>query len=436
MDPELDIGLSVEIALPLVVACLIISAFFSASETAITGASRPRMHRLAQQGSVRARQLQSLFAVQESVISALLLGNNLVNILAASLTTAVLTDLFGQAGVFYATIVVTLMVVVFAEVLPKTFALRNPDRIALVLAPAIRLAVVVLRPMSGALAAVVRTIMHVVRPRGAIADDTAAASDETLRGAIEMHAASVLEAPEEKHMLRSILDLGDRTVASVMTHRADITLIDKDLPVPEILDQVLASPHTRIPLYRDQPDNIVGVLHAKALLRAVHAQIGHLEDLKIAEIATPPWFIPESTLLSHQLAAFRKRREHFALVVDEYGVLKGVVTLEDILEEIVGDITDEHDVTVSGVARQPDGAFICDGHVPVRDLNRQLGWQLPEDVATTIAGLVIYEARRIPEVGQTFRYHGYRFEILERHENRITSLRVTPPTPSQAESAT
>ena len=435
METELNIGLSMELAAPLVVLCLAVSAFFAASETAVIGASRPRMHRLAQQGNTRATLLQKLFVDQESVISALLLGNNLVNILAASLTTAVLTDLFGQAGVFYATVAVTIMVVLFAEVLPKTYALLNADRVALVLAPAIHYAVVVLRPISGTLATIVRAIMKTLGSKAAAAHESAVASDETLRGAIEMHAASVHEAPEEKHMLRSILDLGDRTVASVMTHRADISLIDLDLAVPEILDQVLASPYTRIPLFRTQPDNIVGVLHAKAMLRSVHAHIGRLEELKIAEIATPPWFIPESTLLSNQLAAFRKRREHFALVVDEYGVLKGVVTLEDIIEEIVGDISDEHDLTVSGAIRQSDGAFICDGHVPVRDLNRQLGWQLPENVATTIAGLVIYEARRIPEIGQKFRYHGYRFEILARQDNRITSLRVMPPRPPPAQTA-
>jgi len=432
MEPELHIGLTPELAAPLVLLCLAVSAFFAASETAVIGASRPRMHRLAQQGNARARQLQTLFDDQESVISALLLGNNMVNILAASLSTAVLTDLFGQAGVFYATIAVTFMVVLFAEVLPKTYALLNADRIALVLAPAIRLSVLVLRPISGMLASIVKVMMRVMRLPVDRPSDTAAAADETLRGAIEMHGASVADAPEEKHMLRSILDLGDRTVVSVMTHRADMNLIDIDLPVPEILDQVLASPHTRIPLYRAQPDNIVGVLHAKALLRAVHADPGNPQNLKIGEIANPPWFIPEATLLSDQLAAFRHRKEHFALVVDEYGVLKGVVTLEDIIEEIVGDITDEHDEAVSGVVRQPDGSFVCDGHVPVRDLNRQLGWNLPEDGATTIAGLVIYESRRVPEVGQNFRYHGYRFEILARQDNRITSVRVMPPPPAPA----
>lgn len=232
-------------------------------------------------------------------------------------------------------------------------------------------------------------------------------------------------------MLRSILDLGDLTVEEVMTHRGNITLIDAEQPAAAILEQVLSSPYTRIPIYRGQPDNIVGVIHAKALLRAIHANKENIDAVDVAAIATPPWFVPEATTLADQLQAFRHRREHFALVVDEYGALEGVVTLEDILEEIVGDITDEHDMPAIGVAPQADGSFVAEGKVSVRDLNREMGWRLPEDVATTVAGLVLHEARRIPEIGQTYTFYGYRFEILARERNRITSLRIIPPTPEE-----
>jgi Mg2+/Co2+ transporter CorB len=213
-----------------------------------------------------------------------------------------------------------------------------------------------------------------------------------------------------------------------MTHRRQMVTIDADLPPGEIVDAALASPFTRLPLWRDEPDNIIGVLHAKSLLREVRAARGKLENFSIEEIASPPWFVPDGTSLLDQLQAFRTRREHFALVVDEYGSLLGLVTLEDILEEIVGDITDELDTHVAGVFPQPDGSYIVDGTVTVRDLNREFDWELPDETDySTIAGLVIYESRHIPEVGQTFTFFGFRFEILKRQRHQIATIRVTPP---------
>jgi Mg2+/Co2+ transporter CorB len=227
-------------------------------------------------------------------------------------------------------------------------------------------------------------------------------------------------------MLHSILDLDDVPVSDIMVHRRNMTMLDADLPVEEIVTEALNSPHTRIPIFRGEPDNIVGVLHAKDLLRALHGNQWKLAGLDIVGLASKPWFIPDSTNLLSQLEAFRARHEHFAIVVDEYGALMGIVTLEDILEEIVGDISDEHDVKVSGVAPQADGSFVVDGTVTIRDLNRELDWQLPDEHASTIAGLVLYESRRIPMVGQVFVFFGFRFEILERHRNQITKLKITP----------
>jgi Mg2+/Co2+ transporter CorB len=236
-------------------------------------------------------------------------------------------------------------------------------------------------------------------------------------------------------MLRSVLDLGDLTVASVMTHRGRVTLVDAAQPVSKIVEQVLETPFTRVPLCRGEADNIVGVVHAKALFRAVLAHPGAIDSIRIDDVMGPPWFIPETTRLNDQLQAFRDRREHFALVVDEYGALRGIVTLEDIIEEIVGEIDDEHDIAVAGVEAQGDGSYICVGTVPIRDLNREFGWRLPEDVATTVAGLVLHEARRIPEVGQTYAFHGFRFDILDRERNQVTRLRVIPPPPVTPENA-
>lgn len=409
-----------------VLLCLALSAFFSGAETAMTAVSRPRMHRLEQQGNQRAAIVNRLHRQKERMIGALLLGNNMVNITASALSTAVLISLFGDAGIVYATIAVTILVLIFSEVLPKTYAILHPDRTALAIAPLVTAVMWLFAPLAVTVQTIVTTIMRGLGVASA-RELEAKATEETLRGAIELHGGSQVEIPEERYMLRSILDLGDLTVEAVMTHRGNLTLIDADLPPSAIVEQVLASPFTRLPVYRGQPDNIIGVLHAKALLRAVHAHTGRPDELDIAATASMPWFIPESTTLLDQLQAFRERREHFALVVDEYGVLMGIVTLEDILEEIVGDITDEHDVPVAGVANQGDGSYVCEGGVPVRDLNRQFGWRLPEDIATTIAGLVLNEARRIPEIGQTYVFHGFRFEILARERHRVTALRITPP---------
>ena len=431
MDATIDFHLPPEIAAPLVILCLGLSAYMSAAETAITGASAPRMHRLEQQGNKRAAQVNKLLDRKDEAVSAVLIGNSVMNILSASLTTAVLTSLFGAAGVVYATLIIGALVVVFAEVMPKTWALLRADRVALILAPSILLTLMLLGPIARAVAWTSRAFLHVIGVRA----PTMAAGEHTelLRGAIEMHGddKTDADAPAEKAMLRNVLDLGDRTVGDVMTHRANVILIDADQPTDSIVTQMLAAPYTRIPLYRGQPDNIVGVVHAKDLFRAVKAA-GGPETVKIADVMTTPWFIPESSILFDQLEAFRARHEHFAIVVDEYGALRGIVTLEDIIEEIVGDIEDEHDAIQRDVITRDDGSLICQGTLPVRDLNRAYGWTLPEDVATPIAGLVLHEARRIPEVGQVYAFYGFRFEILKREGTRIAELRIVPPAAIQA----
>ncbi len=431
MDAEINLHLPIEIAAPAVVLCLALGAYMSAAETAITGASAPRMHRLEQQGNKRAALVNQLLDRKDEAVSAVLLGNSVVNILSASLTTAVLTSLFGAAGVVYATIAVGLLVVVFAEVMPKTWALLRADRVALILAPSIQFTLFVLGPVARAVGWISRVFLRLlgVRAHTAGAEEHA----ELLRGAIDMHGDDKTDedAPAEKAMLRNVLDLGHRTVGDVMTHRANVALIDADDATDAIVTQMLAAPYTRIPLYRGQPDNVVGVVHAKDLFRAVKAA-GGPETVKIAEVMTSPWFIPESTILFDQLEAFRARHEHFAIVVDEYGALRGIITLEDIIEEVVGDIEDEHDAVKRGVVVRDDGSMVCQGTLPVRDLNRAYGWGLPEDVATTIAGLVLHEARRIPEVGQVYAFYGFRFEILKREGTRIAELRIVPPAAIQA----
>ncbi len=403
---------------------LVLSAFFSGSETALTAASRPRMHHLEKSGSQRARMVNRLREQQERLIGTVLLGNNLVNILASALATSLLIGWFGDAGVAYATVAMTLLVLIFAEVMPKTYAIANADRMALAVAPWLRPLVAALSPVSRAIQQVVRLILRLFRTE--ITGRTSeAAREEELRGAIALLSDTDADARREREMLRSILDLADVDVDEIMVHRKSVDMIDAELPPAQILERVVGSPYTRLPLYRDEPDNIIGVLHAKALLRAVQTHGGNVDAVDMESLAALPWFIPESTSLLRQLQAFRRRREHFAIVVDEYGALMGVVTLEDILEEIVGEISDEHDVPVAGVRAQRDGSIVVDGTVTIRDLNRQFEWTLPDEEAATIAGLVLHEARVIPEAGQVFEFHGFRFEILRRLRNQVTSLRLT-----------
>ncbi len=404
-------------------ALLVISAFFSGSETSLTAASRPRMHTLEQDGNQRAGMVNRLWDQKERLIGAILLGNNLVNISASALATSVLIGWFGEAGVAYATLGMTLLVLIFAEVLPKTYALHNADRAALAAAPVLRPIVLVLGPITQTIQLIVRSTLKLfgIDLSASLAEDIA---EEELRGAIDLHSGIGEEIRHERQMLRSILDLGDVEVEEIMTHRKNVVAIDVDQPPAKIVDDVLASPYTRLPLWQDDSDNIVGVLHAKALLRAVQANPSNLEQLDVRAIAAKPWFIPESTDLLSQLQAFRSRHEHFAIVVDEYGEVLGIVTLEDILEEIVGDIADEHDVDIEGVQLEKEGSMLVDGEVTLRDLNRQFDWNLPDEEASTIAGLILYEARRIPDIGQVFVFHGCRFEIVGRMRNQITSIRI------------
>lgn len=424
MDTALDIGLPLWLAALAIVLLLSVSGFLSLAETALTSASRPRLFALARKGNAKARRVNRLRERQDQVLASILLGNNLVNIVASALATGVLVGLFGDAGVAYAALVMTALIVVFGEVLPKTLALNRPVRTVLAFVGFIEITFRTLAPVSRAMQWIVG---HVLILCGYRRDRSRTASEEELRGAIELHGGAEAGEKRERAMLRSILDLADVEVGQIMIHRRQVASIDADQKPSAILEQALASRHTRIPIWRGQPDNVIGVLHAKALLQALRAHRGDPEAINILEVATRPWFIPESTKLLDQLEAFRRRHEHFALVVDEYGALLGVVTLEDILEEIVGDIAERHEYRMPGVRPQSDGSYVVDGHVTIRELNREFDWHLPDEAADTIAGLVLHEARRIPEVGQVFNFYGFRFEILRRRRNQIQALRLMPP---------
>ena len=367
------------------------------------------------------------------MIGAVLLGNNLINILSAALLTEVCGHIFpGAWGVIVATVLTTTLVLVYAEVLPKTLAIGPAGRDR---APAVGA-----DPPGGAHLRADDRRHPVGDPRGPepvrlrhlAPPPTPGAAQEEIRGAVEYHHAEGLVDNRDRRMLGGVLDLADMDVSEVMVHRKAIAMLDADLAPREFVDQALQAPYTRLPIYRGEPENIIGVMHARDLARAVSAVRGDVEHLDILGVAREPWFIPETTNLNDQLQAFLRRKSHFALIVDEYGALRGLVTLEDILEEIVGEIDDEHDSRLEGVRRQADGSVNVDGTVTIRDLNRAMDWQLPDDDAVTVAGLVIHEAQTIPDPGQTFIFHGHRFQVLRRQRNQITAIRVSPRLEGQA----
>ena len=416
--------LGLGLTLGAILGLLIASAFFSGSETALTAASRAKMHALEQDGNKRARTVNYLLQIRERFIGAILLGNSLANIAASALATSLFLTLFGERGVAYATIVMTVLVVLFAEVLPKTYAIINADRMALFVAPAVRFIVALLAPITATMQWIVR---HTLRLFGANVgyDIEVLSAHEEIRGAIDLHHKEGGVRKLDRDMLGGVLDLRDLTVSDIMVHRTNMDAIDADLPPEQIVDAALKSSHTRLPLWRGEREEIIGVLHAKTLLRALREAKGDLSKIDVMSLATPPWFVPDTTTLKDQLSAFKREKAHFAVVVDEYGEVMGLVTLEDIIEEIVGEITDETDI--GGVLARPqaDGSLLVDGAAPIRDVNRLMEWNIPDEEATTIAGLVIHEAQTIPNPGQAFTFHGFRFEVLRRQKNRITALKVT-----------
>jgi Mg2+/Co2+ transporter CorB len=405
---------------------LLISAFFAGSETALTAVSRGKMHQLEEKGVRAAARVNGLVDNRERLIGALLLGNTFVNILSSSLATTMLEDQ-GPTAVAIVTVLMTAVILIFAEVLPKTLAIARTDRFALAVAWPVSKAVAILGPIVDSVQFVVWRVLGLFGVREEENEEVLPAHDE-IRGTVELHHKEGGVEREHRDMIGGVLDLRELTVGDVMIHRKSIDTADADLPPEELLREVMESGHSRVPLWRGQPENIIGVIHLKAIVQAAMKSGGSFAGLDIAALATPPWFVPDTTTAEEQLEAFREKRARFALVVDEYGALQGLVTVQDIFDEIIGDIPDELDAhTRPDVRRQHDGSYLVDGKVPVRDLNRDLDWKLPVEEATTIAGLVIHEARTIPEVGQRFAFFGYTFEILRRQRNQITALRVTPP---------
>ena len=408
-----------------IVVLIALSAFFNLGETALTAASRARMHALEQDGNARATLVNKLLRSPEKMIGTILIGNTLVDVLASALASGLAVVLVGEVGVVYATVIITFLIVVFAAVLPKTYALAYSDRVALFVAPLMRAVIVVLNPITVAIEFIVRQFLKLTPGK---ADDEAniLAAHEEIRGTIELQKKEGSVARLDADMLGGVLDLRDLQVSDIMVHRTKMETIDADEPPQKIVDDLLRTQYTRVPIWKDEPENIVGVLHTKDLFSALGRSAWDVSKLDIMSFAVEPWFVPDTSPLKAQLNQFLKRKAQMALVVDEYGEVQGLITLEDILEEIVGQIADEHDTHEAAIRPQPDGTVNVDGTVAIRDLNRHMSWNLPDEEATTIAGLVIHEAQTIPEPGQVFTFHGYRFEILRKTRNKIAALRISP----------
>lgn len=425
---------SVLITLGVILCLIILSFLFSGTETGMTAVSRARLHTLEQSGNRRAEMVSRLITRRDRLVGALLIGNNLVNILASALATSILLGMFGEAGVAYATIGMTIILVIFSEILPKSWALARPEQFALFVTPFARLTIIVLGPLSAAANGIVRVLLSLFGV--SLADDTPllSARDE-LRGTVEVMHREGTVVKQDRDRVGGLLDLHELEVSDIMIHRTNMRSINADEPPEEVVREILKSPYTRIPVWRGSVENIVGVVHVRDLLRALHEADNDPSRIDILKVAAKPWFVPDTTSLQDQLNAFLRRKAHFAIVVDEYGEVEGLVTLEDIIEEIVGDISDEHDVDMQGVKQEADGSIVVEGSVPIRDLNRALDWNLPDENATTIAGLVIHETQTIPEEKQAFTFFGKRFTVMKREKNRITRLRIRPAAEEQSTTA-
>jgi Mg2+/Co2+ transporter CorB len=406
--------------------CLIvISSFLSGTKAGMTAASRARLNSLAASGNRRARLAGRLILHKDRLIGALLIGNNLVKVLACALATALLLDIFGDIGILYTTIAMTVLIVIFAEILPQSWALARPEAYSLFVAPFARLIVFLFGALSSSTNWLVRKVLSLVGFDVAHGTPLLSAQDELRETVASLHRdGGVIK--QDRDRMGGLLDLAELEVSDVMVHRTAMRMVNGDEPAEAIVRAVLASPHTRLPMWKGSTENIVGVIHSKDLLRALDDVSFDFSRIDIMKVASKPWFVPDTTSLQDQLNAFLRRKAHFAIVVDEYGEVEGLVTLEDIIEEIIGDIADEHDVDVQGVKQEADGSVVVDGSVPIRDLNRALDWSLPDEEATTIAGLVIHESQTIPERRQAFTFHGKRFIIMKRERNRITRIRIRP----------
>ena len=404
----------------LLIILVILSGFLSGSETAITATSKARILYKKKKGSKRAGYVLELLDKKDNVISTLLLSNNLVNILASSLATAFFYDLFGVEGIFYATLIMTVVIVIFAEVLPKTYAINRPNRTALLISPIIYYLNKILFIFVFVINLIVRLIF---RKNENDIKNNDLQSEEELKGVIDLYKTSNPDYEQEKDMLQSILQLNDITVEEIFTHRKNIYSIDSSLNTNEIINKINNSRYTRIPFWKDNPENIIGLLNVRTLNIDLK---NHNESKEIIfDKISNPWFIPETTNLLEQLVEFKKRKEHLAFVVDEFGELLGLITLEDIIEEIVGEIVDEIDVPENDFKLNNYGKVIINGEKNIRDLYKSFDIDPPEIESSTIAGYILDISKKIPSYGESFKDNFFNYKILSHSKKQISKVEIS-----------
>lgn len=417
----------VYILFTLTIACLIgVAGFIAGAETAITGASKAQLYHLAKKKNPRAKKVIELKDEMTTAIGTILVVNQMVVYLIPIVSTLFALRYFSPGETAVMQTVIAILLMTYAEIFPKMVAIKFTMEYALFVAPFVKVIVFCLKPFIGILEGCARISMKLLRLD--VNDSNVRENqDEELRGAIEMRVSDGSEDEEQKKiMLKGILDLEDIRVTQAMIHRKNMVAIDSSLPIEKIAEELITCQFSRIPVWKDSPENITGILKTKTFFRALQMCNGNIENIKINTLVSQPWFIPETTHLLEQLQNFRKKREHFAVVVDEYGDLMGCITLEDILEEIVGNIGDEYDEkTDENIKKQADGSAVVYGSTPIRDINRELNWNIPEEDATTIAGYIMGELRKIPDAGQVYNLAGYRIEILRRQKNQIVSVRIS-----------
>lgn len=406
-----------------VVLLVILSALFACSETSVTAVSRAKIHRLANEGNKFAKKLEKLLKDRENLIGSMLIGNNAVNILASVLATSIFLKFFGEAGLIYATISMTLIVIIFAEIAPKNFALKKPDKLAIFLAPFISFVVKILMPFTRFIQKIVDFFINNFLVKDG--DNSQEEELEEIRDTVDLKHKEGSIFKYDKDLIDGVLDLSDTELSEIMVHRRDIKSINIDLPIEEIITQALSIKHGKIPLWRDNKENIVAILSVRKLLKFLHVHKGGIAQFKLEEVTTKPWFVPATNNLRSQLFAFRKKRNRFALLVDEYGALLGLVTLEDIMEEIVGEIGEEGDPSEVEIIKVKSGAYKISGRTMIKDINKRLNWNLSEDSdAYNLTAFIIGNLERIPDERERFSIEEYDFEILKRRNHDLILVKV------------
>ena len=403
---------------------LIISGLLSGSETSITSVSKSKIHKLSNRGDARAKKVLKLIEKKNDLVSSILIGNNIINILASVLATALLIKYYGDKGILYSTVVMSALIVIFSEVFPKNYALLRPDRFVLTLSGPLTIFSKLLLPFILFLRFINFIIFKLMRVDTAN-KVTSKTAREDIRNIINMHEDEGRLLKDESDMLNAILDLKEITVEKIMTHRKNIYSINIE-ETDTFFTKIAKSSFSRIPVWKDNPNNILGLVHAKNVLSNLDEN-GALDINKIKENLIKPWFIPETTKAKDQLNEFIKRKEKLAFIVDEYGELMGLISMEDIIEEIVGNIFDEKDFSTIGIRRLENNIFRIRGDVNIRDINRELDIAIPEGSSSTIAGYIIDQTESFPDVGQIFAYDGIIYEIINKNKNQITQIKLTLP---------